>query len=381
MNLNNLIRVLSIVCVCIFVEPKAHKGNRCRKFYKQLSAEFDKRFRSLEKKLILQQDVTPNSTRSYRDLVLNSNESLERLKNQIRSQKRSMDNLNGHFGVLENVVKNLTEAIDRLGNMSPPKTVQPAAPEVVTTPAITVSAKTTPEPKRGFPKHCHDVYKHGGLRFDGDYYIKIQPRKSREPFKVVCKSIDNTGGWTVFQRRQDGSVNFYRDWNTYKKGFGDPSGEFWMGNDKLHELTNQGPFQLRVDLEDFKGQKYYAVYNYFRIGNETENYKLHVRGYHGNAGDSMTSVRDNHNGNMFSTHDRDNDRRGYNNCAQHFRGGWWYSDCYDSNLNGQYYPQGKHVNFFNRDGIHWKSINEMLSLKFVEMSVRPADDLSSENSL
>lgn len=152
MNLNNLIRVLSIVCVCIFVEPKAHKGNRCRKFYKQLSAEFDKRFRSLEKKLILQQDVTPNSTRTYRDLVLNSNESLERLKNQIRSQKRSMDNLNGHFGVLENVVKNLTEAIDRLGNMSPPKTVQPAAPEVVTTPAITVSAKTTPEPKRGFPK-------------------------------------------------------------------------------------------------------------------------------------------------------------------------------------------------------------------------------------
>lgn len=138
---------------------------------------------------------------------------------------------------------------------------------------------------------------------------------------------------------------------------------------------------MRVDLEDFSGQKYYAVYNYFRIDNETENYKLHVRGYHGNAGDSMTSVRDNHNGNMFSTHDRDNDRRGYNNCAHHFRGGWWYSDCYDSNLNGQYYPQGKHVNFFNRDGIHWKSINEMLSLKFVEMSVRPADDVSSENSL
>lgn len=149
MNLNNLIRVLSIVCVCIFVEPKAHKGNRCRKFYKQLSAEFDKRFRSLEKKLILQQDLTPNSTRTYRDLVLNSNESLERLKNQIRSQKRSMDNLNGHFGVLEDVVKNLTEVIDRLGNIAPPKTVKP---EVVTTPAITASAKTTPEAKRGFPK-------------------------------------------------------------------------------------------------------------------------------------------------------------------------------------------------------------------------------------
>lgn len=142
-----------------------------------------------------------------------------------------------------------------------------------------------------------------------------------------------------------------------------------------------GPFQLRIDMEDFNGKKYYAVYNYFRIDNESENYKLHVRGYSGNSGDSMTSVRDNHNGNMFSTHDRDNDRRGYNNCARHYRGGWWYSDCYDSNLNGQYYPQGRHINFFNRDGIHWNSINMHSSLKSVEMSVRPADDISSENNV
>ncbi|KAK3085157.1 hypothetical protein FSP39_025183 [Pinctada imbricata] len=71
----------------------------------------------------------------------------------------------------------------------------------------------------------------------------------------------------------------------------------------------------------------------------------------------------------------------YNNCAEHYRGGWWYSDCYDSNLNGKYYEQGKHINFFKRNGIHWNSINNHASLKFVEMSVRPADDSTIQNSV
>nr|XP_022343597.1 ficolin-1-like [Crassostrea virginica]XP_022343598.1 ficolin-1-like [Crassostrea virginica] len=399
MNLNTLIRMFTIVSVFVLVasipvkphRTKSHKGCKCRKFYKQIKSEIESRFNSLEKKLMLHatlSEKTFNSTGSYRHLapsrhaLRNEAETLKRLKDQIRSQKQSMDNLNGHFGILEDVVKNLTEVIGKLSSIHPPNVVQEVKvdPTFTTTPTPATS-KTTPEPKRATPRHCHDVYKHGGLRFEGDYYIRIQPEKSKKPFKVVCKPIDETGGWTVIQRRQDGSEEFYRNWEDYKHGFGALSGEFWMGNDKIHELTNQGPFQLRVDMEDFSGQKYYAAYSYFRIDNETEKYKLHVRGYHGNSGDSLTSVRDNHNGNMFSTHDRDNDRRGYNNCARHYRGGWWYSDCYDSNLNGQYYPQGKHIDFFHRDGIHWNSINEHSSLKFVEMSVRPADDISSENTV
>lgn len=51
-------------------------------------------------------------------------------------------------------------------------------------------------------------------------------------------------GWTVIQRRTDGSVDFYRDWNDYKAGFGDVEGEFWLGNDHIYQLTNQGEFQL-----------------------------------------------------------------------------------------------------------------------------------------
>ena len=91
----------------------------------------------------------------------------------------------------------------------------------------------------------------------------------------------NGGGWTIFQRRIDGSVDFYLGWDDYKKGFGNLNGEFWLGLDKIHRLTESGQNVLRVDLEDFQNSRGYAHYSTFAVGNEIEKYKLTVGCYSG----------------------------------------------------------------------------------------------------
>ena len=95
------------------------------------------------------------------------------------------------------------------------------------------------------------------------------------------------GGWTVLQRRQDGSVDFYRGWNDYKSGFGQLTAEFWLGNDKIHRLTAARPSTLRVELEDWNGVRVYAKYGKFYVGNEQAKYRLEVGSYSGTAGDSL----------------------------------------------------------------------------------------------
>ncbi|XP_066271537.1 ficolin-1-like [Branchiostoma lanceolatum] len=176
------------------------------------------------------------------------------------------------------------------------------------------------------------------------------------------------GGWTVFQKRQDGSVNFYQDWQAYKTGFGDLRGEFWLGNDNLARMTAHGMYELRVDLEDFEGNSAYAKYSSFRVEDEIHKYRLTVGGYSGTAGDAMAF----HSSMFFSTKDRDNDNHPSNDshCARSAKGGWWYNHCHDANLNGLYhggpFPQSM------ADGVsweHWKG--HYYSLKLTEMKIRP----------
>ena len=90
-------------------------------------------------------------------------------------------------------------------------------------------------------------------------------------------------------------------------------------------------YELRIDLEDFNGNKAYAKYSTFNVGDASTKYKLLVSGYSGTAGDSMAYQ----NGHAFTTKDRDNDTWS-KNCATTYKGGWWYSDCHHANLNGLY---------------------------------------------
>jgi len=109
----------------------------------------------------------------------------------------------------------------------------------------------------------------------------------------------DVGGWTVFHRRQDGSVDFYRGWNDYKAGFGLVSGVFWLGNDKIHRLTASRPSSLRVKLEDGNGVRVYAKYGKFNIGDEQAQYRLELGSLSGTANDSFAY----HNKMHFTTKD------------------------------------------------------------------------------
>ena len=111
-----------------------------------------------------------------------------------------------------------------------------------------------------------------------------------KPIQVLCDMTTDGGGWTVFQRRLDGSVDFYLDWESYKNGFGDLNGEFWLGNDNLHRLTATDDVILRVDLEDFDGNIRYAEYTTFKVADEADKYRLSIGGYSGTAGDSMIAL-------------------------------------------------------------------------------------------
>ena len=167
----------------------------------------------------------------------------------------------------------------------------------------------------------------------------------------------------MFQRRQDGSVDFYRGWDNYKAGFGQLTAEFWLGNDKIHRLTASRPSSLRVELEDWNGGKAYAKYGKFKIGDEQAQYRLEVGSYSGTAADSLTY----HNNMAFTTKDRDNDRWG-GNCAVSYSGAWWYYSCHYSNLNGKYL--GDTTNSQSVSWYNWK--NAYVSLKFTEMKLRPS---------
>lgn len=59
-----------------------------------------------------------------------------------------------------------------------------------------------------------------------------------------------------------------------------------IGNELLHRLTSLKPQELRVDMERFSGEKAYAVYSSFSVGDEANKYQLLVNGYSGNAGNS-----------------------------------------------------------------------------------------------
>lgn len=219
----------------------------------------------------------------------------------------------------------------------------------------------TKRPFFNSPLDCSDLLKAGHTQ-SGVYSVDPE---GKGQFNVFCDMTTDGGGWTVFQRRQDGSVDFYRGWSDYKAGFGQLTGEFWLGNDKIHRLTAVRPSSLRVDMEDWNGGRAYAKYGKLNIGDEQAQYRLEVSSFSGTSGDSLSW----HNNMAFTTKDRDNDRWvGSNlNCAVRWTGAWWYNSCHHSNLNGKYLGNTK-----DHRGVTWQNFRSALSLKWTEMKLRPS---------
>ena len=219
-------------------------------------------------------------------------------------------------------------------------------------------------PGNPIPRDCKEVHQRGCTQ-DGVY--TIDPHcPNQKPFNVYCNNQ-----YTVFQRRMDGSENFTRGWADYVSGFGSVWGEQWLGLEKIHCLTTRtARTEMRIDMANFQGDKKYAYYNFFMVGNAASKYKLQVAGYSGTAGDSIRYSSANINGMAFTTYDNDNDLHGYN-CAQEWKGGWWYKQCMRSQLNGIYHHD---TTPREAEGVFWRTFTGYThSLKFAEMKLRARD--------
>lgn len=189
------------------------------------------------------------------------------------------------------------------------------------------------------PKRDCLAFYEGGMRVSGIYEVTMNGLRNTV---VYCDQTNNNGGWTVIQRRYDGSTNFYRNWKQYKEGFGKLHQEFWFGNDNIHLLSAQAIYPkgseavLQIQMFGGGGYVYTNKYAHFQVAGEQHNYVVLATGA---SGGYVSSIFVTYNSNMeFSTYDRDNDKTTSYHCARKAHGGWWYNMCdyAYTNLNGEY---------------------------------------------
>uniref|UniRef100_A0A673Z355 Angiopoietin-like 6 n=1 Tax=Salmo trutta TaxID=8032 RepID=A0A673Z355_SALTR len=203
---------------------------------------------------------------------------------------------------------------------------------------------SVPQDPGGDCQHVLD----SGETTNGIYLLR--PQSANRLLQAWCEQTKSQGGWTVIQRRQDGSVNFFRTWEQYKQGFGNLDGEYWLGLEHLYWLTKQAHYNLESDW-----------------------YRLRLGEYQGNAGDSMSW----HNNKIVS----------HESFSLHFlirelcplpEGGWWYHMCAHSNLNGVWY-RGGHYRSRYQDGVYWAEFHggsySLKTLFLIESHTRPNKEI------
>ncbi|CAL1300201.1 unnamed protein product [Larinioides sclopetarius] len=221
-------------------------------------------------------------------------------------------------------------------------------------------------PKLKHPLDCSEIMK-SGVTESGVYAIYPRSRVSGgKSIEVYCDMVTDGGGWTVIQRRGEygnSEAYFVKNWNEYKEGFGDFKKEFWLGNDKIYSITNQGQYAVRFDMTHGNGTSAYTRYDNFWIENEAAKYTLRISEWSGTGGDSVS----NHNGFAFYTIDQPNLPEGETGTRS---GGWWKNGWRTSSLNGLNLYKTDKVDTL--DGITWVTFGGLVkSLKTTEIKIRP----------
>lgn len=216
-----------------------------------------------------------------------------------------------------------------------------------------------------FPMDCTQIMKNGNMK-SGIYTIYISNDQSR-PIEVYCDMDTDGGGWLVLQRRNTGKLDFMKRWKQYIAGFGNMTDEFWLGLEKIYDLTNTPTqYEIRFDL-GYGSERAYAVYDNFKIAPVKQKFKLTIGKYRGTAGDAMTY----HQGRPWTTVDNDNDIA-LGNCALTHRGAWWYKNCHLANLNGKWGDTRHSL------GVNWEPWKGHLeTLDFTEIKIRPVGAAAS----
>ncbi|KAK6966090.1 BgMFREP13.1 [Biomphalaria glabrata] len=285
---------------------------------------------------IMKKDITQNQqniSSMKEDLTINQ-ENLKNVKEDLNIQQRNILSLEKDFNTHQQNISNFQENLEIvLSNFS--------------TALMEVKNQTDKEDNQ--ITSCRDVNSK-----DDRVVVTLA-----SGLKVMCDTKTDGGGWIIFQRRINGKVDFYRNWQAYRDGFGDYDiGEFYLGNEHIYILTSFTNFDLRIDLK-FNNQGYFAQYTNFKLLSEKEFYRLKIGDYSGNAGDSLLYHKDMY----FSTYDKDNNRD-HRNCATEYRGAWWYDSCHHSHLNGVWGGR-------DPKGLIWDKVTDYYgSASFTEMKIR-----------
>ncbi|KAJ0055575.1 hypothetical protein NL108_005460, partial [Boleophthalmus pectinirostris] len=260
-----------------------------------------------------------NNLRERQVIIRDNNNVVGQYTNRVEEQhayiKETVDTLlPSNIRVLQGVLEKIRLKIQKLEKAIQTQTESCQEPCRTKCPVPVVSGK-----------ECEDIFRRGGV--ESQMYM-VRPNPFGPAFKVYCDQEAHNGGWLVIQNRLDGSVDFGRRWDDYRNGFGNVAldvgkghcqtpGEYWLGNERISQISRLGPTELLVEMEDWDGAKVHAQYQQFTVQSDTTNYVLAVDKYSGTAGNCLlegstehfgvNKTMTIHNGMMFSTYDRDND--------------------------------------------------------------------------